>query len=71
MTSNGTGNNGYTVPQPRADWIARRKRENTTGNFSQMHYARQGVITEEMALHRPQGKAHAASSSATKSPAAA
>jgi phosphomethylpyrimidine synthase len=48
MTSNGTGNNGYTVPQPRADWIARRKTENTTGNFSQMHYARQGVITEEM-----------------------
>src|SRR6185312_17505166 len=32
----------------RAAWIARRKAENTNGNFSQMHYARKGVITEEM-----------------------
>ena len=48
MTSNGTGNNGYTVPQPRADWIARRKTENTTENFSQIHYTHQGVITEEI-----------------------
>ena len=52
MTSNGNGSNGYSVPQPRAEWLARRKKENTTGNFSQMHYARQGVITEEMSLHR-------------------
>src|ERR1700676_5384974 len=44
---NGNGNNGH-VPQPRAEWLARRKQENTTGNFSQMHYARKGVITEEM-----------------------
>ena len=49
MTStNGSNGNGYTVPKPRADWIAQRKRENTDGNFSQMHYARQGVVTEEM-----------------------
>src|ERR1035441_10410207 len=49
MTStNGNGNNDYTVPHPRAEWLARRKRENANGNFSQMHYARQGVITEEM-----------------------
>jgi len=49
MTStNGTNGNGYTVPQPRAEWLARRKKESATGNFSQMHYARQGVITEEM-----------------------
>ena len=49
MTStNGSNGNAYTVPKPRAEWIARRKRENTDGNFSQMHYARQGVITEEM-----------------------
>src|SRR5579859_7482419 len=47
---NGNGSNGYTVPQPRADWIAERKRQNTDGNFSQMHYARQGVITEEMSF---------------------
>ena len=43
MTStNGNGSNGYTVPQPRAEWLACRKKENTSGNFSQMHYARQG-----------------------------
>ena len=47
--SNGNGSNDYSVPQPRAEWLARRKQENTTGNYSQMHYARQGVITEEMA----------------------
>jgi phosphomethylpyrimidine synthase len=42
------GNTGNTVPQPRAEWIARRRRENCDGNFSQMHYARRGIITEEM-----------------------
>ena len=43
------GNNGQHHPsQPRAAWITRRKAENTNGNFSQMHYARKGVITEEM-----------------------
>ena len=46
----GNGSNGYTVPQPRAEWLARRKQENKSGNFSQMHYARQGVITEEMSF---------------------
>jgi phosphomethylpyrimidine synthase len=49
---NGNGNNGngagYDVPRPRAEWITSRKAENGDGNFSQMHYARQGVITEEM-----------------------
>ena len=40
--------NGTSSAQPRAEWIARRKAENHEGNFSQMHYARQGVITEEM-----------------------
>src|SRR6476660_4307167 len=49
MTStNGSNGNGYSVPKPRAEWIAQRQRENTDGNFSQMHYARKGVITEEM-----------------------
>src|ERR1700726_4829848 len=49
MTStNGNGSNGYNVPQPRAEWLARPKNENTTGNFSQMHYARRAVITGEM-----------------------
>src|SRR5437899_7338374 len=42
------GNNGHSVPQPRTEWIAHRKGENTSGNFSQMHYARKGVITEEV-----------------------
>jgi len=43
-----TNGNGYNLPQPRAEWIARRKAQNTDGNFSQMHYARRGVTTEEM-----------------------
>src|SRR5581483_7484364 len=43
------GSNGHSsVPQPRSEWIDRRKAANKDGNFSQMHYARQGVITEEM-----------------------
>src|SRR6202795_5245202 len=46
--ANGNNNDVDSVPKPRAEWIARRKRENTDGNFSQMHYARQGVVTEEM-----------------------
>src|SRR3954468_13230902 len=51
MTStNGSNGNGYSVPKPRADWIPRRLQQNTDGNFSQMHYARQGVITEEMSF---------------------
>src|SRR5579864_8265399 len=49
-SANGNGSNGYNVPKPRAEWIARRKEENVDGNFSQMHYARQGVITEEMSF---------------------
>lgn len=36
------------VACPRAEWIVQRKSENRDGNFSQMHYARQGQITEEM-----------------------
>jgi phosphomethylpyrimidine synthase len=45
---NGNGRNGQGAPRPRAEWISRRKAQNTDGNFSQMHYARQGVITQEM-----------------------
>src|SRR5579872_7075442 len=47
--SNGNGN-AHSVPKPRSEWIARRKRENTDGNFSQMHYARNGVVTDEMSF---------------------
>jgi phosphomethylpyrimidine synthase len=48
--TNGSGvsGNGHSVPQPRAQWIAQRRAQNSDGNFSQMHYARKGVITEEM-----------------------
>ncbi|HEV2699041.1 MAG TPA: phosphomethylpyrimidine synthase ThiC [Terriglobales bacterium] len=48
---NGNGHNGNgsgNAARPRAEWIAQRKSQNGDGNFSQMHYARQGVITEEM-----------------------
>jgi phosphomethylpyrimidine synthase len=44
----GNGHNGHHGAQPRADWIVQRKSENTDGNFSQMHYARKGMLTEEM-----------------------
>ena len=46
---NGNGHNGNGGAKPRAEWIAGRRAENTDGNFSQMHYARRGVVTEEMA----------------------
>ncbi|HEY4054596.1 MAG TPA: phosphomethylpyrimidine synthase ThiC [Terriglobales bacterium] len=46
--NNGNGHAGYEVPRPRAEWIDNRRTENGDGNFSQMHYARRGVITEEM-----------------------
>jgi phosphomethylpyrimidine synthase len=47
--ANGSNGSNGAVPKPRAEWLARRKTENKDGNFSQMHYARQGVTTEEMA----------------------
>src|SRR5579872_6574869 len=43
--------NGYEVPKPRAEWISRRRRqaaENGDQNYSQMHFARLGIVTEEM-----------------------
>ena len=49
--SNGVSQNGSSVLQTRAEWIVqRRARAEKTGdrNFSQVHYARQGLITEEM-----------------------
>jgi phosphomethylpyrimidine synthase len=36
------------LPKRRAEWIASRIAANQDGNFTQMHYARAGVITEEM-----------------------
>ena len=43
--------NGNAVPRPRAESIARRRAEAAKSgdeNFSQMHHARNGLITEEM-----------------------
>jgi len=48
---NGNDGNGHERPGSglsRAESIARRKAANTDGNFSQMHYARQGLITDDM-----------------------
>jgi phosphomethylpyrimidine synthase len=48
-STNGSSGNGVSaVLKPRADWLEKRKATNQEGNFSQMHYARQGVVTEEM-----------------------
>src|ERR1700760_1838212 len=51
MSSNGNGTD--EILKPRAEWIVKRKLEAArTGdsNLSQMHFARQGKITEEMAF---------------------
>jgi phosphomethylpyrimidine synthase len=45
---NGNGHDGNGAAKLRAEWIAKRKSQNTDGNFSQMRYARQGIVTEEM-----------------------
>jgi phosphomethylpyrimidine synthase len=52
---NNNGRNGHQhsdwIQKPRAEWLTKRREEAArTGdtNFSQMHYARQGKITEEM-----------------------
>jgi phosphomethylpyrimidine synthase len=47
--SSHNGSNGNGANRPRAEWITRRRAENADGNFSQMHYARCGVVTDEMA----------------------
>jgi phosphomethylpyrimidine synthase len=52
VNGNGHAGNGYQVPAARAEWIVKRREEAArTGdtNMSQMHFARKGVITEEMA----------------------
>ena len=45
---NGNGHSGIGAARPRADWISGRRAHNSDSNFSQMHYARQGFVTEEM-----------------------
>jgi len=58
MSSNGNGNHQasinptHEILKPRAEWIVKRKLEAARtgdGNMSQMHFARQGLVTEEMA----------------------
>ena len=47
--SNGNGNG--STPKVREEWIARRRAQaadSGNDNFSQMHYARKGLVTEEM-----------------------
>jgi phosphomethylpyrimidine synthase len=49
----GNGNQGSDagIWRPRAEWLARRREGAARcgdDNFSQMHYARQGIVTEEM-----------------------
>src|SRR4030081_591597 len=48
--ANGSDNDNDldAVLKPRTEWLGKRKAENKDGNFSQMHYARQSVITDEM-----------------------
>ncbi len=59
MSSNGNGNHeaainpAHEILKPRAEWIVKRKLEAARtgdGNMSQMHFARQGHVTEEMAF---------------------
>src|SRR5947209_16389101 len=49
-SGNGVSGNG-SVPQPRAEWVSKRRAElssNGDSNVSQMHFARKGIVTEEM-----------------------
>ncbi len=59
MTDNGSDNGkrqgegipGTGIPKLRAEWVARRRAEAARSgddNMSQMHYARKGLVTEEM-----------------------
>src|SRR5271156_7070048 len=49
VSTNGANGDGLNaILRPRAEWLAKRKAENKDGNFSQMHFARRGAITEEM-----------------------
>ena len=47
-SGNGHNGNGTGAAQRRGEWVKARRASNRDGNFSQMHYARQGTVTEEM-----------------------
>ncbi|MEM9802630.1 MAG: phosphomethylpyrimidine synthase ThiC, partial [Planctomycetota bacterium] len=36
------------LPRPRGEWVEARRAAGETGNASQMHFARRGIVTEEM-----------------------
>ena len=49
--NNGGKNNGAGVSKPRAEWITKRREDaarSGDANMSQMHFARKGLLTEEM-----------------------
>src|SRR5580700_8993587 len=49
--NNGSDGNGASVLKPRAEWITKRREEAARSgdtNMSQMHFARKGLLTEEM-----------------------
>ncbi|HZM11821.1 MAG TPA: phosphomethylpyrimidine synthase ThiC, partial [Candidatus Limnocylindrales bacterium] len=49
--NNGSNGNGTSVLKPRAEWITKRREEaarSGDNNMSQMHFARKGLLTEEM-----------------------
>src|SRR6267142_6279180 len=49
--ANGSNGSNGPSPKPRAEWIARRRADAAKSgddNFSQMHFARKGLVTEEM-----------------------
>src|SRR3954470_16915213 len=51
--SNGSNASAAFQPKPRAEWITKRKEhaaQTGDSNMSQMHFARKGLITEEMAF---------------------
>ena len=50
-TGIGNGKESGWIQKPRAEWIEKRRAEegkSGDGNFSQMHYARKGIVTQEM-----------------------
>ena len=51
----------------RSDWVKKRRGQ---PNVSQMHYAREGVVTEEMRSTSRRARSSTPSSSGARSPAA-
>src|SRR5438045_3790901 len=59
MSTQDVQKTSYEVPKPRAEWLSKRHQQAARSddqNFSQMHYARLGMITEEMEYVAPKEK---------------